>query len=175
MQFKIPRELQAAYPYQFAGPNIGLAVNRGWFGLFAQLCADIDAVLGENKHGFHWVQVKQKFGAARWYWELNQSDVEASESEPITIEKMPDRANGVLSLQIVGHSSDPAREKLLQRIRTLVTDAEDRTNETCIACGEPGKLDATTTYVLVVCPKHAKQRRGGAQLKTWFDDDEDFQ
>jgi hypothetical protein len=67
---KNPKELRACYPYQFQGPQISMSFSRGWFCLFAGLCADIDHVLGEDKKGFHWTQVKEKFGATRLYFQL---------------------------------------------------------------------------------------------------------
>ena len=67
---KNPKELRARYPYQFQGPQISMSFSRGWFCLFARLCADIDQALGEDKRGFHWTQVKEKFGAARLSFQL---------------------------------------------------------------------------------------------------------
>lgn len=60
-------ELRALFPYQFNGPNIGHSLTTGWFPIFARLCLDIDRVLGADKQGFHWEQLKEKYGAARWY------------------------------------------------------------------------------------------------------------
>lgn len=62
-----PQELKKCFPYQFAGPNIGFSFATGWFPSFVQLCVDIDRVLGSDKLGFHWEQLKEKFGAPRWY------------------------------------------------------------------------------------------------------------
>jgi hypothetical protein len=67
---KNPKELRARYPYQFQGPKISMSFSRGWFCLFAGLCADIDQALGEDKRGFHWTQVKEKFGAVCLYFHL---------------------------------------------------------------------------------------------------------
>ena len=66
-----PTDLKTKFPYQFEGRNIGLSIPRGWFLGFAKLCGDIDQVLGANQHGFHGVQLKEKFGAACWYWSMN--------------------------------------------------------------------------------------------------------
>jgi len=67
----IPHRITDRFPYQFEGKNIGLSIARGWVDLFAKLCEDIDAVLGDTKRGFEWSQVKEKFGASRFYYRLN--------------------------------------------------------------------------------------------------------
>jgi hypothetical protein len=82
---KSPKELMARYPYQFAGEQISMSFSRGWFSLFAQLCADIDQALGDDKRGFHWVQVKEKFGQARVYFQLGAG---VAEREPDLAEKL---------------------------------------------------------------------------------------
>lgn len=69
---KSPKELMARYPYQFAGEHISMSFARGWFSIFAQLCADIDQALGDDKRGFRCVQVKEKFGQARVYYQLDE-------------------------------------------------------------------------------------------------------
>ena len=65
-----PAELKTLYPYQFAGKSIELSFMRGWFSLFANTCRQVDDILGEDKRGFHWIQLKEKFGSARWYWTI---------------------------------------------------------------------------------------------------------
>lgn len=68
---KSPAELKARYPYQFNNPkSLGVSFARGWFKGFAQLCAEIDEILGEDKRGFVWAQVKEKFGSARFHFDI---------------------------------------------------------------------------------------------------------
>ena len=68
--------LVRAYPYMFAGPFIELVMYAGWHTPFTKLCDDIDAALGDNKRGFRWIQLKEKFGQPRWYWEMDgESDL----------------------------------------------------------------------------------------------------
>ncbi len=62
-------DLSKRFPYMFNGRNIGLSVGDGWMEVFAKLCEDIDTLLGDDKRGFHWVQLKEKFGSARFYYE----------------------------------------------------------------------------------------------------------
>lgn len=87
---KNPKELKARYPYQFAGPQISMSFSRGWFSLFAQLCADIDQVLGDDKRGFHWRQVKEKLGQARVYYQLAEG----------AVDRDPDVAEKIMSMKV---------------------------------------------------------------------------
>lgn len=67
--------LQARFAYMFAGPTIiSLEFYKGWFAILVGLCFEIDRVLGERQaplHAFHWVQIKEKFGAMRLHFELD--------------------------------------------------------------------------------------------------------
>ncbi len=56
------------FPYQFEGDNIGLSMTHGWEPTFEKLCEDIDTLLGDDKRKFHWTQLKEKFGSARFHW-----------------------------------------------------------------------------------------------------------
>jgi len=68
---KTPAELKARYPYQFNNPkSLGISFARGWFKGFAELCAEIDAILCVDKRGFVWAQVKEKFGSARFHFDI---------------------------------------------------------------------------------------------------------
>lgn len=158
-----PRELKARYPYQFVGPHIGLSFYKGWMPVFAQLCADIDALLGPNKRGFHWVQLKEKFGCARWYLEM----------EPLV---EPDEDPTFLSMaearERFERLADPQERALQRRIYELKREAEVRTQTACIVCGDLAEVDRGTGHFLVLCPEHARQRRRGDMEPAWFTDEE---
>jgi hypothetical protein len=66
-------ELTQRFPCQFKN-HIGISIARGWESLFTKLCEDIDAITSDDPRGlhyrFHWVQVKEKFGAGRLHWEI---------------------------------------------------------------------------------------------------------
>lgn len=74
-----PIDLKALYPYQFAESPLGVAFTRGWLPLMIQLCTDVDVALGQNKRGFHWREVKEKFGSLRAVFRLSDGTFE---SEP---------------------------------------------------------------------------------------------
>jgi hypothetical protein len=155
-----PKQLKARFPYMFDGENIGFSFARGWFPLFCKLCEDIDTLLGEYKRGFHWVQVKEKFGYARFYWE------------------MPDypkrlRISVVTETGVAEYGPSHAEGSLAEQIEALVREATAATRTRCIVCGEAATLDQSdSSYVLVVCKGHANQRRLGNLDPQWFNEEE---
>lgn len=157
-----PRDLETRFPYMFQGKHLGIGICKGWFPIFSKLCQEIDVVLGENKHGFHWVQVKEKFGTGRFYWELDGVDT------PLRLDIMtPD---GLLSFAgPSGEDQTPDSIHLVEQLSKLEMTAESATARVCAACGEPGSLHSRE-YFLTLCSLHAAQYEYPAcnGLDMWF-------
>lgn len=81
-------ELKAKYPYMFEGHNIGIDLYDGWLPTISSACDAVDKLLGADKAGFHFSQVKEKFGSARIYWESKILDEEVEKG----ITRLIDRA-----------------------------------------------------------------------------------
>jgi hypothetical protein len=145
------KELQARYPYQFAGPLISMNVTRGWLALFVQLCEDVDQTLGPDKRGFHWRQIKEKFGQARIYYQLG------------TVEDHDDEDDGS-SQQFEG------RAELLQQLLKLKMAMESASAHICAACGEPGYVSSHSGYMLALCDRHHSQREAGERFSIWVEE-----
>lgn len=162
-----PKLLESRFPYQFAGRNIGISIAKGWYATFAQLCADIDRLLGEEKRGFHWTQVKEKFGSARFYWSLGNTD------GPLHVDFLgPDCVASFVS-DPSGRQRDAQKSELMVQIASLVHAAMAKTCEMCAVCGGAGEMDSTGGYYLVLCPEHAAQRKNDSQTmdSPWFSSD----
>ena len=54
----------------FAGPAISIEFYKGWFPIVIGLCFEIDRMLGAHRDGFHWIQIKEKFGTMRLHFDL---------------------------------------------------------------------------------------------------------
>ena len=130
MKHYIPRRITTRFPYMFEGENIGLSVAAGWTAIFEKLCSDIDTLLGEDKRNFHWVQCKEKFGVARWYWEIEgveptiSVDIVTSEGNLVSFEtknSAPTRL--VMRVRLV-----PSPEKLGIKMAGLLFSATRMTN-----------------------------------------------
>jgi hypothetical protein len=73
-QIKTIRELKERYPYQFTAKTYDLGLTFGWFGVFVQLCNDVDALLATHPgSSFTWTQVKEKFGTCRIHFSASKS------------------------------------------------------------------------------------------------------
>lgn len=154
-----PKQLKTRFPYMFAGENIGFSFFRGWFPLFSKLCEDIDALLGEDKGGFHWVQLKEKFGYARFYWEM-----------PGYPKRL--HVSAIAENRVIEFASLHPEDSLASRIDDLVREATTATRSRCIVCGEAAPLDQSESHVLVLCKRPTRQRRGRKLDPPWFSDEE---
>lgn len=159
------RSLRALYPYQFSNPMLGVEVAKGWMPVFAQLCADVDEVLGQDKFGFHWSQIKEKFGSARFYYRFQGR-------EPgIRLDlHMP---GGVWSQHIpvkrrIRTERDKTFQEIDQAVLKLTLAAEVATQSMCLICGQAGVPDTAGGYVMVLCPQHQAQRRQASGLPRDF-------
>jgi len=152
-------EIKNRYPYQFEGKNIGLSVAKGWLPEFAALCQRVDDLLGQNKRGFHWVQLKEKFGRARYYWSIK------GKKDSVRVDLFSPK-------KVVSYETSPAGAKnqlqaLFDQLSAVIDAAEAHTRDHCIVCGAPGKMDQHEGYLLVLCDTHQKLRVGGGKLDIW--------
>ena len=149
--------LKERYPYQFGGKHIGLHVPPGWMQIFEGLCADVDAALGDDKYGFHWSQLKEKWGSARFYFEL------ANDKPGLRLDVVSEA--GVLSLckTARGEAEGVALSSTLQ---ALVSAAEQQTRTACYACGAAGELDPSPGWVVTLCPDHMRTKHDDAEAFT---------
>ena len=64
-----PLELKARFAYQFGDRHLGRTYFRGWFPVFADLCQQMDELLGDDKRGFAWLQLEEDCGTAHFNWQ----------------------------------------------------------------------------------------------------------
>ncbi len=67
------QNLKARLPYMFPSSAWGFVFYRGWLSMTVRVCEEIDMLLGEEKQGFCWTQIKEKFGSARFYYAFRGS------------------------------------------------------------------------------------------------------
>ncbi|MDM0001254.1 hypothetical protein QTI24_21790 [Variovorax sp. J22P240] len=140
-------QLQARFAYMFQGESISLEFHEGWLPIFREACEQIDDVLGENKRGFHWVQVKEKYGSARFYYHLGTS-------RRLVVDFV-DGQGGHALIKTRTKEGDSAAD----RIDAIVDHAEARTYTTCMVCGAAAQTEPYDGYYLTVCAAHAPARR----------------
>jgi hypothetical protein len=162
-----PKLLQAKYPYMWAGKHIGISIPKGWMLIFEDLCDAIDQILGDDRQGFHWSQVKEKFGAGRFYYDYKKG------SGPLRIDVQTPA--GVLSFaNEPEHPKSLTDKQIVMRntIFNLIQEAESKTNKTCICCGNAGH-QVQDGWILTLCDKHERIHRSdkedGLDGMMWFD------
>jgi hypothetical protein len=148
-----PRQLKALYPYQFTEPLISESYPRGWFPLFSNLCGVIDELLGDNKHGFKWRQIKEKHGCGRFQYTLGFFDKESDD---------PDADKYVSTFE---------EEKIADQLALLAHGASRLTSHICLACGQAGTIQSHEGYELAVCDAHQTQRLAGRWVQDFYLDD----
>ncbi|MDO8767371.1 MAG: hypothetical protein Q7K57_01420 [Burkholderiaceae bacterium] len=144
-------ELAQRYPSMFCGPHIGLDMAAGWYPVFVQLCADIDAQPGQSQSGefqpgFHWRQLKEKYGQPRWYWR-------SKDAEDLTIDVTGQGRRR--SFLLPDQKIDP----ISNSIQDLVQAAETRCETRCMACGNPASLQLLKGWYTTCCSEHLDMLR----------------
>ena len=150
-----PRELKARYPYQFAEPLISESYPRGWFSVFARLCSAIDELLGDNKHGFMWRQIKEKHGSVRFHYTMEFFSKESDD---------PDEAPYVRTFE---------EKQIADEIARLAHRASGSTEQICVVCGSPGTIRTNSDYALAVCDHHEAQWLAGNWVQDFYLDADD--
>lgn len=140
-------QLMKRFPYMFAGQQLGIDIYRGWLAEFVELCEAIDGVLGENKRGFYWRQIKEKHGSARYYFRTNAA-------RPMRLSLSDGKSVREITTGLDGHEVE-------QQIAKLCHDAEVKSATKCSVCGVPAKIQNCHGWHLCVCEKHAPTERGG--------------
>jgi len=160
-----PKELQKAFTYMFVEKGcLGYCVSLGWFPVFGALCRTIDVELGHEKGGFHWVQLKEKFGSPRWYYEFEQP-----QNDTHIDSMMPNEQ------PIAFSNEEPCEHPAEKAVRMLIKKANAAASAQCIVCGAPGEIDRQGGYCLMLCSHHlAMRKRNRDGLKIWFAPSVDF-
>jgi hypothetical protein len=145
-----PRELKARFPYMFAkAGQYAFEFPKAWFPAFAALCEQIDALLGDKKRGFRWLQTKEKLGSARYYWPMT------GRAHSIHIDMISTK--GVVTTLV--NEPKSTQPTISNRIGELVNQAQEATSRICYVCGEPGEM-ATKRSGCWCCARSIWSRTG---------------
>ena len=135
-------DLKARFSYMFAGPHIGLDIYRGWLIDFVAACETIDALLSDNKIGFHFSQTKEKHGWARYYFDTDRAN----------LMRVSFREEGGIVEQIFGLKDEHEIEK---QIAEILFDAERKSMTKCMACGDTATIRTYGGWDVCACEKHS--------------------
>ncbi len=130
-------QVRLRFPYMFCGDQSRVDVAPGWVRVFKQACVEIDAILGDDKRGFHWTEAKEKAGFARFRGKLVFDG-----------RTMPG----------VGRDLTPAEADLVELVTAARHKAEDATKTVCNVCGDHLPQRETDGGYERLCALHAVTR-----------------
>ena len=146
-------QLLKRFPYQFDGCRLGASVPVGWTDVFSKLCEDVDTLLGEDKRGFRWEQVKGKWGSMRAYFRIGNLDPD------LRMDIMSESPGGGAASLIVKPKTEGNRPKdvqeLMHRLRSVILEAEQQTQKLCAVCGTPCEIAVHGGVVMALCEEHS--------------------
>lgn len=146
---------RARFPAMFWGRHLGLTLYRGWNPILAAACGEIEHVLSHSALAFHWVQIEEEYGAARFLYSLG-------ERSRYVIELTPQSRRAMI---VVTHE---AADGLTKSIDRIVNEAERLTCESCMVCGARTSRGLHFGRELPLCPLHQPEilnRRGEEGLE----------
>lgn len=136
------RALKEKYAYMFVAPRFGQDLYRGWLADFIAACHHVDQLLGDDKRGFHFRQIKEKLGWARYYWRTEKL-------KPLRLSLFTNE--GVLERQHGLESADDVENEISQ----ILLNAEKSSRQKCIVCSEPAESRSFGGWLVCTCERHS--------------------
>lgn len=123
----------------------------GWFSIIEQLLASIRATLKpELARRFRLMQIKEKFGSLRVYYE----------GQAMFMDSLCPTGPACARIE--------SEENPFKEIDGLISEATGRSTETCIFCGDVGRI-RTDGWWLTMCDFHQRLHDEGKTLKDDFE------
>ena len=137
--------LIAAHPALFRGahPRVPSDLPDGWYGLVDELCSAIESVLGPvDCAAFEVVQVKEKYGALRFYFALAGAE-----------DHFVDLHSGTGLRTFVQRVMGPPK---MDAVRQLIDEASKASLTVCLKCGASGQRVVRDGWVATLCTDHGQ-------------------
>lgn len=150
------RKLMDAHPLLFHGraPPAWSYLMPGWYAIVDKLCTDIEAALGpERSEKIAVRQIKEKFGALRFYYRLGErEDIHADATSPSGRQHMVMRSRG---------STEPGAEEedpVVSQLRAMTKAACEASTKICETCGAPGEVRNVRGWYTALCDVHLAEK-----------------
>jgi len=130
----------------------GMECGDGWYSLIYSLCADITSLIGDKNIKVTAVQVKEKFGGLRFYYDINAPETFIGNFNYTVSQWMFKRKWGVLYWKII-HFKRKFYKTIKEKIQDLISDAEYKSYEVCERCSQPGKVNKEGYWKATLCEK----------------------
>ena len=148
------------YPIIFSGRYLslqeslipfGFECGDGWYNLIDELCEDITTLIGDKDITVIAIQVKEKFGGLRFYYDVKSPVTFMNKVDHIISQFMFKRRWGIYYWKIIDFRKKFYRN-MEEKITDVIRNAEDKSYDTCEICGEPGKTRGRG-YISTQCDK----------------------
>ncbi len=126
MTYELGQRLKNDFPQLYSEIVGGFSCGDGWEPIIRKLSERIVSL--NLSHSVEVVQVKEKFGGLRYYFDIIY-DIENDEDYPIGEADIVDK---------------------------LVKEAEAEADQTCEKCGKPGTLNKSGYWLNTRCEEHSK-------------------
>lgn len=123
----------------------GFECSGGWYQLLRDCCQQITDRYAESSIPFDFVpvQVKEKFGTLRFYYEYEDS--------PCKIAAFDFLGSGSIRFESGNEDDDDEKKQLRNDIAGIVRAAEERSKRTCERCGKEGIIRTNLGWVTTLC------------------------
>ncbi|MDP3457043.1 hypothetical protein [Methyloversatilis sp.] len=171
----IMTSLQDRFDEQFRGPHyLGTSIHAGWKPVVERALERVrEALTPEEMAAFHWVQIKEKFGHLRMYWNSAVVPISLMSEdgvEEIAIDTSFDKGLSDKSPvnEVTSEHEISILTALRQKIDVIVQAAESEARRTCHCCGQPGRLYYGGCWA-TLCDEHAEERQFPPVYGEWLD------
>ena len=134
-------KLKSRYSYLFAGEHLEHDIAPGWLAIVEQLCHKIDETLAEaERPAVRFLQIKEKLGSLRTYLKVLPARIDSV---------------GAGGERLSGRPAKAAAPDIASRLAPFVSEAEEKSFQTCEFCGAAGRLRTDRDWIRTLCDKHA--------------------
>ena len=135
----------------------GFSCGDGWYKIIDNLCQDIETKIGKKNIQFIAVQVKEKFGALRFYYHIDHTPSFLAEIGNSIRNFFYNHGWGVVYNKF-RHIRKIFFKSTIEKISDIVESAEMKSYKTCEICGNDGKK-RKGNWIRVRCDKCEEEKK----------------
>ncbi len=136
----------ARFPYMFPlegrDRRRAYVFFRGWMPTFAQMCEQIDISLGDDKRGFAWARIREKFGAPSLSYQMR------GQARHVIHAHRPHEVTRIVCAP--ADSFDPSAVE----VQEVVLRGEVTLRQSCIVCGSASIITNAGGPWASLCTEH---------------------
>ena len=140
---KLPSRYSYMFPLQGQERARAYAWFRGWLPEVAVMCDRIDLLLGDNKRDFHWIRVREKFGAPSFHYQM-----EGKARFAVNLHRPQD-------VRRVDCAPRETFDPVAVAVQEVILETEVELRSHCIICGAPATITNAQGPWASLCAFHS--------------------